>query len=474
MRPAAALDDTWGVDSAGSVATLLVTASLTWGACGGNAAQPDGSAGSGGVAGHGAAASDGGAGAGGGDAGSWTPVTKLAMVFSEGGGDFTSPQWVRAAADGSIYIAGPVNTNVTFYGRDRGNVHMLTTASGAFLLKLDPAGQLLWAQGYAQGVFEDAYNWLKPALAPDGSVFRAGPHGPIHGDTPYVERIGPDGQRLWVFELTMGAPFLKAVAVTPQGDALVVGRIRYGDDIDLGPTTTLATAAGQMIFKLSGATGELLWSRATTDPEWMFPLDLAVDADGSPIVDGWNASAQDPTLQGFTESFLRLTPGGDRGAGSWVRTFPAGTAVSPWTLAPPPVTGAAARIIAVSRTNGVSELDTFDAATGAPTGPGIALAYLPYTLAATADAIASFAADGSMGIDRWNAGGQHVGTVNLPRLLPEALAFDGAGALYVTFDTALTAGEQIALGPGPGAPTFQAPTPAVDNYFTLLVLAPWP
>jgi hypothetical protein len=325
----------------GAVATLLVNASLTWGACGGNAAQPDGSAGSGGGAGHDAAVSDG-AGAGGGDAGSWTPVTKLAMVFSEGGGDFTSPQWVRAAADGSIYVAGPVNTNVTFYGRDRGNVHMLTTASGAFLLKLDGRA-LSSGRRLRSKCIRDAYNWLKPRAGPGWLRVPGGPHGPIHGDTPYVERIGPDGQRLWAFELTMGAPFLKAVAVTPQGDAIVVGRIRYGDDIDLGPTTTLATAAGQMIFKLSGATGQLLWSRATTDPEWMFPLDLAVDDDGSPIVDGWNASAQDPTLQGFTESFLRLTPAGDRAAGSWVRTFPAGTAVSPWTLAPSPVTGAAAR-----------------------------------------------------------------------------------------------------------------------------------
>ena len=260
-----------------------------------------------------------------------------------------------------------------------------------------------------------------------------------------------------------------AVAATPEGDAIVVGRYYVGDDTDLGPGYTAATTAGQAIMRLSGATGDIVWSHATTDPEWIFPSLVAVTADGSPIVDGRNASP-DALLPGTTQSFLRLTPDGDRGAGSWVRTLPAGTLMSPWTLAPAPGAGAGALIIGARNMSGMLSLDMLDEATGAPAGTHIPLAHGPYGFDATAETIALLAGDTRDGIDRWTTGGDHVSEFDLPGLYPQSLAFDTTGTLYVTFQMALALGDQIALGPGPNAPIFVAP--ANDSYFTLLELAP--
>ena len=185
------------------VVALLAVAPLWTVSCGTAAERTDGSDG---APGQDAAINDGPTSPDGGDAPVWKPVTKLALVFSEGGADFTSPRWIRVAGDGSIYIAGPLDRATMFFGKDRSNVHSIPATAGAFLLKLDPAGQLLWVQSYAYTSYGDYYNWLVPALTPDGSVILAGPHGPIHSDTPYVEHIGPDGQRQWAHELHHGLP----------------------------------------------------------------------------------------------------------------------------------------------------------------------------------------------------------------------------------------------------------------------------
>jgi hypothetical protein len=382
------------------------------------------------------------------------PVTKLAIVFSEGGGDLTAPRWIAPASDGSIYVAGPLDTKVTFFGKDRTNVQSFDTSVGAFLLKFDATGQLVWAQGYGSGASEDASSWIPPALTPDGSVIRMG----AHGDTPYVERVGADGQQQWLYEITATGTSPVAMAATPEGDAIVVGR---------GVT---ADTAGQTIMKLSGTSGAVLWSHATTDPEWIFPSNLAVDSDGSIIVDGHNASTTG-FIEGTTQSFLRLTPAGDRGTGSWTHTLATGTLESPWVLAPSSAAApGSGRIIAVDAESSSPQLDLINVQTGTAVLPSSQVDYPPEVLAATSDTLALLSSDPIDSIERGAVGGFPRDYLTLVLLSPQAIAVDAAGALYVTSQTALRQGQRIALGPNGAGPTFVAPSD--DQYFTLLVVAP--
>jgi len=261
------------------------------------------------------------AGVGTGSLGRWAPAVQLARVFARGGYDFTSPQWLRVAADGSIYMAGPLSGEMAFYRTSLADVSVVSAGHAAFVVKLAPDGTLRWARGYASATYEEVYDWRPPALMPDGSILLCGAHGPAHSDAAYVERLGPDGQTVWLTELLQGGPSPQAVAATPDGDAIAVGAYGINQDLDPGPALVEAPAAGQFVMKLSSASGAIEWLVPTSEAGWMRPTVVTVPADAHPLVGGG-----DPVV-GYTpfSTLVRLDASGARSAaGSWLRSLTAG------------------------------------------------------------------------------------------------------------------------------------------------------
>jgi hypothetical protein len=179
-------------------------------------------------------------------------------------------------AQGDVYITGLFNGTVAF------GTTMLTapTAPGTsnmFLVKYDPAGNVLWAKSY--GATTQSY--IPPAMAvdPAGDVFLGGAFGSKldfgGGTTPllatgldaFVVKISDAGATQWAerFGYDQGPYAVLSIAVAPDGNPVVAGSA--AGTIILGPTwwpqPAIPNANQPFIAKLSTASGAVLWSNAT-------------------------------------------------------------------------------------------------------------------------------------------------------------------------------------------------------------------
>jgi len=441
-------------------------------ACGGSGAHTREDGGT-----DGAAAADG-RGSDGGVGGRWTPQVEMARVFARGGYDFTAPRWLRVAADGSIFMAGPLSGEMAFYRTSLSDVSVVSAGYAAFLVKLAADGTLQWARGYASAAFSDVYDWRPPALMPDGSILLCGAHGPQHGDAAYVQRIGPDGQPVWLTEMVQGGPRPRAVAATPDGNVVAVGYYFMNDDVDPGPAVVMPTEDGQFVMRLAGANGAIASIVRSHEGGWLRPTAVIVPDDGFAVVGG-----ADPLASGGLASpttLVRLDANDERtGPESWLQTLAPFIGV----FAPLEPGG----IVTLTQNSYAHTLSILDRATGLSTvDQPVGANY--WDLAARAGRIVTvgqplpntFDLDPGPGVDgfgasegltRWTADGAYAGSIGMPDLLAaQSIALDDQGATYVACQMALSANQQAPLGPGTAAPTFTAP--AQDWYFSLLKLAP--
>ncbi|WP_437785195.1 outer membrane protein assembly factor BamB family protein [Sorangium sp. So ce1097] len=185
--------------------------------------------------------------------------------WSRGYGGTGADEGASIASDpaGNYYVVG------TFEGTIDFGAGPLTSAGGRdiFLLKLDPAGALLWSKRF--GVIFDE---VGRAVAVDGSgnVLLAGTHFTSeavgtsfggceivthdHGEQVFVAKLDPEGNHIWSQgSVSPGAPQMerpfKQLVVDALGDAYVTFTVTSRDEA----TPSLA--------KLDAATGDILWSQ---------------------------------------------------------------------------------------------------------------------------------------------------------------------------------------------------------------------
>jgi hypothetical protein len=232
-------------------------------------------------------------------------------VWSPGGAERVSGEYVAVAADGSVYLAGSVGSHYE---------------GGAwFLRRYSSDGELLWGRdepGWRHGRTAEGPTGLAVA---DDQVLLAGRFQGCCGDLRVIDgwvlSFGLDGERRWrdPFEAPGYGPFsdeADAIAVGGAGRIYVVGWTATGAESD-------ELAAPHVLFvQALSADGDPEWSRmypATAHRDQHFGADVAIRGQMlvvSALVDGppVNVTRSRPGHAWLS----RLTPDGDR---LWTRRW---------------------------------------------------------------------------------------------------------------------------------------------------------
>ncbi|WP_437692762.1 outer membrane protein assembly factor BamB family protein [Sorangium sp. So ce176] len=250
------------------------------------------------------------------------PHCPLQPPWSRGyGGTGADAGWsIASDAAGNYYVTGAFEGTVDF-----GAGPLTSTGpTDVFLLKLDPAGALLWSKRFGTRFFPAAGRSV--TVDESGNVLLAGVHktSAFHGmsfggcqflstdhlDATFIAKLDPEGNHIWSREsVTPGVqlyrPF-EALAVDALGNAYV---------------TVIAQSTSWLVptlVKLDAA-GSLLWSKPLTAP-FLYHVDgqhqsdnVLVAVDGAGFVITASASISDdpscPCAHRFTVQ--KLTPTGD-------------------------------------------------------------------------------------------------------------------------------------------------------------------
>jgi cysteine-rich repeat protein len=141
---------------------------------------------------------------------------------------------VAVGSDGSVYVAGIA----------------INADNDAWVAKWNPDGSQAWSESFDSGNGNDAANSI--AVAADGTVYVVGSRKD-DGDDQWVIALDDSGTELW--SVTFAGDVAGAddvgtgVALAPDGDLVVVGRIRVGDGDD-----------DVRVMKLDSGDGSELWS----------------------------------------------------------------------------------------------------------------------------------------------------------------------------------------------------------------------
>lgn len=206
---------------------------------------------------------------------------------------------VALADDGSTAICGLLNGAVNFGG---GSITSNDGSFDAFVVKLDPAGNVVWQHVYGGRFEETAYG---VAFAKNGDVFAVGSYQsnvdfgggfiPALGSSDvFVVRIeGATGAHVWSHGYgRSGAQDGLAIAVRPDDSITLMCSVQMGG-IDFGGGLLLRGGGNIALANLSGD-GTHIWSRSIGGTQGATPMDVAVDNHGNTFLCGYFANAMDP------------------------------------------------------------------------------------------------------------------------------------------------------------------------------------
>lgn len=238
----------------------------------------------------------------------YTPDGALLWARGLGGAGDDFGHSVALDAAGNVYLAGWFQGTADF---DPGPGTLnLTSAGGfdAFVLRLDPAGNLAWAksvggagQDYAYSVAVDAAGNVYATGEFEGTGdFDPGPATLIltsagNADVFVVKLTAAGGlDRAWGLG-GVGPDSAMAVVAGGTDGVYLGGRFQGTVDFDPGPGTYPLTSAGDndgFVMKLTG-TGALTWVRALSGVDGQGLYSLAVDAAGNVYAGGFFGGTTD-------------------------------------------------------------------------------------------------------------------------------------------------------------------------------------
>jgi len=241
-------------------------------------------------------------------------------VFHGGGSSQNKTRGVTFDREGNVFLASECVGDAVFGDKTYRNAGGMDMC----LVKLDPAGQVLWVNGLGGGKTDRAYGVATDAA---GNAYVTG-----HFESPdaiangqpipnagnydiYTAKYAPDGKLLWVRAAGgEGSDYGHGIAVDPKGDIVVTGAIqgsgKFGDQALEGEKGR----AGIFCVKYE-AEGKLIWLRHSTGLGGS-GHGVAIDAGGN-IYIGGNASGTgkfgEVAIEGKTGSALalKLSPAGD-------------------------------------------------------------------------------------------------------------------------------------------------------------------
>jgi len=351
---------------------------------------------------------------------------------------------IRVDAAGNVYVVGHFTLTADF---DPGpGVFKLTTVSqnDIFTLKLDPAGNFLWAksQGGSQG--EIAYS---VAISEAGIVYTAGycsgtvdfdPGAGVFNLTAgilsdcFISALDANGGFLWAKHISGGFNLANSITTNALGNLVIAGEFSGTKDFDPGAGVFNLTSAGAsdiFILKLDGL-GNFIWAIAVGGIGSEGDESVALDPLGNVFATGRFPSTSDfdpgPGIANLTASgsadifVLKLTV-----SGNFV-----------WAKQMTGQLGEAGKDIAVDAAGNVYTTGFFEDIVDFDPGPGI----FNVTTKGSRDIfISKLDTDGNFG---WAVGFGEVTSEDEG----QGISVDAAGSVYTTGSFQ----GQIDFDPGPG------------------------
>ncbi len=231
-------------------------------------------------------------------------------VKSLGGTGYDIGRVIAADANGNVYTAGTFTGTVDF---DLGTaVYNLVSGSAndIFILKLNAAGNFLWAKSFGHTIFSDQPNNIKVDL--QGNVYVTGwftgtvDFNPGPGTftltssasyDAFILKLDAVGNFVWAANfgansISIGGPSL---AISQSGDLYLTGYFGATVDFDPGPGIFNMTTAGVydvFILKLN-ASGNFVWAKSMGDQYSEMGSSVAVDGAGNVYTTGHFHSSMD-------------------------------------------------------------------------------------------------------------------------------------------------------------------------------------
>jgi hypothetical protein len=217
-----------------------------------------------------------------------------------GDGDMQIPAGVAGDSSGNAYVVGYYTGAVDFGA----GVQLPSSALvDSFLVKLDPAGDAVWAHSFGQQSTRMGPNVENTVVAVDGSgnVLVGGPlentisigmtnpvsYTMMSGNADiFVAKLDPDGEHLWSRQTALTSTFtgVQGIGTDGAGNVYVAG-YASGSGVDVFDSTT--TSYSLWVAKLDGATGATAWVTLMPHSSNQASVyDLDVDDAGNVFVGG--------------------------------------------------------------------------------------------------------------------------------------------------------------------------------------------
>ena len=215
---------------------------------------------------------------------------------------------IAADAGGNAYVTGYFQSPMDM---DPGpNVFTLTSQGwlDAFLMKLDPAGALVWAFSIGALGFDEGHSIEIDA---DGNLMLAGYYegtsdadpgpdttllSPSTNRQPFVCKYDPDGALLWAKGFGGSVQTMaRRARMDHAGNILITGQFVGTNDFDPGPDTVALTSVGMsdvFVVKLD-PNGDFLWARSFGGSSGDIGFGVGVDASDNVYTTGHFQGAAD-------------------------------------------------------------------------------------------------------------------------------------------------------------------------------------
>ena len=189
-------------------------------------------------------------------------------VWSKRYGDINSEQSMAIATDpqSNVLVAGAFQKTINFGG---GAIVAEDGGFNAFVAKLSPAGDQVWAKSYGDTAGEQKA--LGVTADKDGNVYLTGHHrgsidfggGALVADganqNAFIAKLNAQGNVVWAKSYGKDTAAAVDVAVDPNGNVFVVGNFK--GTIDFGEGDLVAGVANNVFLIKLDSAGDLVWAK---------------------------------------------------------------------------------------------------------------------------------------------------------------------------------------------------------------------
>lgn len=205
---------------------------------------------------------------------------------------------LAVAHNGDVLVFGHT-TGVPKFGTSVATDSLITDSTDPFLLRIDPAGNLVWAKHFGGPSIDRAYFmdtdaegniytggsfWGTADLDPGPGAFLLTSSGTQDN---FLQKLDPDGNFLWAMQYPLGAR-PAALRRDAAGNLILYGILQDSADLDPGPGVLQYYATGLYDFFVQklDPDRELVWTQVSGGPDADGCSDIQIDSSGAIFLTG--------------------------------------------------------------------------------------------------------------------------------------------------------------------------------------------